>query len=481
MATTIPRTRFAPSPTGLMHLGNIRTALMNYLFTKQRGGIFVLRIEDTDPQRNFDPKGEKIRKDLAWLGISYDEGPGKGGTFGPYIQSERANIYQEKLTELVNKGLAYRCFCTLEELDKKRQRQIALKQPPRYDRTCLKLSQDAISHNIDNKIPFIWRMFLDHSETVVVKEMARGTISFDLKHFSDFPLTRKDGSFTFMFANFIDDLTMEITHVIRGEDHLTNTAGQAALFKAFNAEIPTYWHMPILCNAEGRKLSKRDFGFSLHDLRLSGYLPQALCNYLSIIGGGSFEQEIMDLSQLTQMIDFDNIHTTGHVRYDIKKLTWINHKWINLSDPDKLTELCLPFLHKVYPKAKSVPHDTLKKMLQILKPELHTLKDCVQVLQFYFTKPQITQDEVLRYVSAADYDRTSVLIARHLPDLKTIDDALQFVTVLKQDAKKESLPLKSVFHFIRLALTGLPQGPTIHELITILGVDESKERLNKLL
>src|SRR3972149_8803029 len=213
------RVRFAPSPTGLMHLGNIRSALLNFLFARQKNGIFILRIEDTDSQRNFDPGGKQIFSDLKWLNIDYDEGPEKDGSYGPYFQSQRTNIYQEKLEELHKKNYVYRCFCTVEELEKKRKRQIALKQPPRYDRTCLALSEKEINENIGSKKSYIWRMKINQSENISVDDMARGIIKFDLQNFSDFALTRTDGSFTFIFANCIDDILMRITHVFRGEDH----------------------------------------------------------------------------------------------------------------------------------------------------------------------------------------------------------------------------------------------------------------------
>ncbi len=209
------RLRFAPSPTGIMHLGNIRAALLNYLFARQKDGSFVLRIEDTDPQRNFDPGGAKIIADLQWLSLNYDEGPAIEGPYAPYLQSRRSSLYQEKLKELQEKGVIYRCFCTSEELDKRRQRQIALKQPPRYDRTCAKLSSQEIQQKLDAGIPFIWRFKIDHAKTVSFEDLARGTMKFDAANFSDFPITRQDGSPTFMFANAVDDITMNITVVMR--------------------------------------------------------------------------------------------------------------------------------------------------------------------------------------------------------------------------------------------------------------------------
>src|SRR5579863_3116600 len=286
--------RFAPSPTGMMHLGNVRTALINALFAKQKHGTFILRIEDTDAQRMHDPQAKQILEDLVWLNLVYDEGPIAGGPHGPYFQSQRMHLYEKTRTLFEEKHLIYRCFCTEDELAKKRERQLALKLPPRYDRTCIALSSDTVAKHLAENSPFIWRFKLDHERSITITDLAHGAITFDLSNFSDFPITRQDNSFTFMFANFVDDYLMNVTHIFRGADHLSNTANQAALFDALNISLPTYWHMPILCNLEGKKLSKRDFGFSLRDLRDAGFLAQAINNYVGIIGG-SFKEEIMPL------------------------------------------------------------------------------------------------------------------------------------------------------------------------------------------
>ena len=235
------------------------------LLTK-KNGVTVLRIEDTDPERNFDPGAKEIIATLNWLGLTFDE--------GPHFQSERTKIYQEKLKELEEKNLIYRCFCTPEELEEKKQRQIALKKPPRYDRTCRNLSPEQIKKNLDEGKPFIWRFKMNPEESIEFNDLARGKLHFELTNFTDFPITRQNGTFTFIFANAIDDMLMNITYVLRGDDHLTNTVNQVAIYQAFDAAKPTFWHLPILCNKDGKKLSKRDFGFSLEDLKNAGYLPQ---------------------------------------------------------------------------------------------------------------------------------------------------------------------------------------------------------------
>lgn len=474
MNTNSPiRVRFAPSPTGLMHLGNVRTALMNYLFAQQKKGTFIIRIEDTDTQRNFDPQAKKILADLHWLGLDYQEGPVKGGPYPPYFQSERTAIYEQYIQELKDKNKIYRCFCTPEELEKKRQLQIALKMPPRYDRTCLKRSPAEIEKLLADGAPFIWRVKLDDNGTVTIHDLAHGSITFEFKNFADFPITRADGTVTFIFANFVDDMVMKITHVIRGEDHLTNTANQAALYELFEVKIPTFWHLPILCNAEGKKLSKRDFGFSLTDLMDAGYLPEAIDNYLAIIGGGTFEQEIMSLPELGQKINFEHIHSTGHVRYDVEKLRWLNHKWIAKLDPEDLTSRCIPFLLASYTQADTLPRATLTALIQAIKSDLQTLADIGPALAFIFDAPKIDKT-----ILKAEHQALVTLVK---DNLHLIDQPEAFVTALKREAKNHTIPLSQLFWFLRMALMGKEHGPAIHELITMLGTPETRQRIEKLL
>lgn len=469
------RLRFAPSPTGMMHLGNIRTALMNRLFSKQKDGTFILRIEDTDSARNFDPKAKEIIEDLHWLGLFYDEGPEKGGPYAPYFQSQRTNLYQDALNTLINKDVIYRCFCTPEELEKRRTRQIALKKPPRYDRSCLMLSQKEIQELLDKKTSFIWRYKLNQEKSVTINDLSHGTITFELKNFSDFPLTRGDGSFTFIFANFVDDMLMKITHVIRGEDHLTNTACQAALFEAFNAPLPTFWHLPMICNVEGKKLSKRDFGFSLRDLKMAGFLPEALLNYLSIIGGGSFKEEVMSFDELTQALNFDHISTTGQVKFDPEKLRWMNNKWIARIPADELLARSMPYLIEAYPQIQEMPQEQLSHMLQLLKTDLSTLKDVAPAIRFYFEQP------VLNRGIFSHFDDTTKLSAVVSELIDKATDSQSFVDLAKKLAKEHEIKIKDLFGFIRVGLMGTIQGPSIHDLIEILGINESKKRLLALI
>ncbi len=472
------RVRFAPSPTGMMHLGNVRAALINYLFSRQKQGAFILRIEDTDAQRMFDPQAQKILEDLAWLNVSYDEGPHVGGPFAPYYQSERTDLYQKYLNILIQKNVIYRCFCTEEDLEKKRLRQQALKLPPRYDRTCMNLSQAEIDRSLEEKLSYIWRFKCDHNLSLTIHDLGRGNITFDMSNFSDFAITRQDGSFTFIFANFVDDLLMEITHIFRGEDHLSNTANQAALFHAVNASLPTYWHLPILCNIEGKKLSKRDFGFSLRDLKDAGFLPEAVGNYVSIIGA-SFKEEIMSYDTLVQTFNFENIHASGRITYDLEKLKWVNKQWIVRYDPEKLAAECRPYLEAAYESAKNIDESTLIKLLQIIKSDLTTTQDAVEALQFYFVEPQVITADIDACISKEIQENLVDILNEHKNIL--LSNHSEFATTIKTMAKNNNIPLKGLFWFLRLALMGKTNGPGIAELIDMLGGQEALKRIEKII
>lgn len=466
------RVRFAPSPTGVMHLGNIRTALLNFLYARQKAGTFVLRIEDTDAERNFDPQGKKIIQDLEWLGLTYDEGPNKDGGFGPYMQSERMNIYAEKLNFLREQGSIYRCFCTKEELEKKRKRQIALKQPPRYDQTCLQLSTEQINEKLDANIPYIWRMKIDHGQTISIQDIAHGTMTFDLKNFSDFPVTRADGSFTFMFANCVDDILMKITHVLRGEDHLTNTVGQVVIYQAFGITPPCFWHQPILANIDGKKLSKRDFGFSLNDLKDAGFLPQAIVNYLGIIGA-SFDQEILSLEELTKTINFEHQHASGLIKYDVEKLRWVNHKWIEQLETSQLMPYIMPFIIKDWPQAKDLSEEIITQLIDAVKTDVHTLSEIPAQLTFYFNAPQLEQKEITAHIPDQYLEVLKEILTINI---ELIDNPQEFLDAIKKACKEKGIPFKVFGAFTRLALTGKPKGLGLSLLLDLLDSSEIAKR-----
>jgi glutamyl/glutaminyl-tRNA synthetase len=276
-----------------------------------------------------------------------------------------------------------------------------------------------------------------------------------------------------MFANFVDDMLMEITHIFRGEDHLSNTAGPAALYIAFNKTLPFYWHMPIICNTQGQKLSKRDFGFSLKDLQLAGYLPEAICNYLTIIGS-SFEEEIMPMQMLIEKAKLDHPTTAGLVKYDVHKLTWLNRKWISCYDPEKLASLCTEFIEAEYPAAQALSPEKLSYFLQQIKSDMSTLKDSVTALAFYFKRPELTSADIEACIAQ---DKHAAIISAVSDNLGHLENAHDFVERAKKEAAKLNLDTKNLFWFLRLALIGSTKGPAIHLLIEMLGAQESFTRI----
>jgi glutamyl/glutaminyl-tRNA synthetase len=277
----------------------------------------------------------------------------------------------------------------------------------------------------------------------------------------------------------VDDLLMEITHVFRGADHLSNTANQAALFHALNKPLPIYWHLPILVNLEGKKLSKRDFGFSLRDLKDAGFLPEAVGNYVSIIGG-SFKEEIMPLETLATVFNFNNIHASSHITYDVEKLKWVNKSWINRYDPHQLTLQCRPFLEQAYgEKAKNCDDVTLTQLLQTIKSEMITTRDAVSALEFYFTEPEVIYADIEACIPPVLYNSLKEIITTHKNLL--ISNQVEFTPQIKLAAKNANIPLKELFWFLRLAMTGKINGPGIHELIAMLGGQQALKRIEKTL
>lgn len=469
------RTRFAPAPTGIMHIGNVRAALLNYLFARQKNGTFILRIEDTDAERMYDTGAKEILYDLAWLGLEYDEGPIKGGAFGPYFQSERSKIYAKALNFLIDKNLVYRCFCTAEELDKKRQRQLALKQPPRYDKACVKLTPSEIEDRLVKEMSFIWRFNIPSNQDLVIVDLAKGRMVFNSNNLTDFPLTRTDGSFTFIFANAIDDIKMEMSHVFRGEDHLTNSASQLLIYKAFERPEPVFLHLPIICNLEGKKLSKRDFGFSIKDLQNDGFLPEAICNYLGILGG-SYKEEIMSLEELIKEYNFDHISSTSQIKYDPDKLKWVNHKWLQRLSTQELAKRALPFLLEAYPEAKDLAPETLERLIDLVKTDIITLKDLSAHIGWYFG-----QLEKPTPAEIDDFTANKDKLIKLFTNIGQFKDGAELLEMLKNGAKDLQIPTKTLMQTSRFIFTGSTKGPNIKEIVDILGNDKVKSKISKFL
>ena len=468
------RVRFAPSPTGDLHIGNVRAALMNYLFARRNSGKFLLRIEDTDASRNTNESGYQILQDLRFLGLYHDEGVIVGGEYGPYLQSERSALYEKHLNELAELGRVYRCFCTASDLEDMRKKQMAQGLPPRYDRTCAALSSDEIKQRLVVGDLFIWRFKLNDDASYNIETLERGTITFEMKHFADFALTRPDGSCTFLFTNFVDDWLMNITHVIRGEDHLSNTALQAALFDALSVPLPIFWHLPLLCDADGKKLSKREAASSLAHLRAEGYLPEAITNYLASLGA-TLAPELQDLASLVNTYPFEKVHASSGVLFDLERLDWFNHQWIMRFEVSELVERVSPILVERYPQVSDMDKDKLAHLVGVVSGEAKTLTSFPSLVEFYFNAPSVSGTELKNQLGE---DVASVLeILSNLADFD--GDADGFVAALKTAGKGAGLKMRPVRSGVRYLLTGTFQGVGIKDLVAVLGCEETATRLKK--
>jgi glutamyl-tRNA synthetase len=369
------RVRIAPSPTGFAHLGTASTALYNVLFARRHGGTFVLRVDDTDQERNRPEYEALIYESLAWLGLSWDEGPDKGGPDGPYRQSERLDIYKEEAVRLIKDGKAYRCYCTPEELEAERRQAQLEKRPYRYSRRCLK-------NPPEGRTEFAVRFQVPGGE-VTFTDMVRGPMHFDADLIGDFIIVKSDGYPTYQFASPVDDARMKITHVIRGEEHLSNTPYQLMLVDALGYERPTaYAHMPLILARDGSKMSKRKHPeLNLAIYREQGYLPEALINYLALLGWNpGTAQEIFSFDELIDAFSFDRVQHGG-ARFDWEKLNWIDGEYIRaLGDAELATRLA-PFVPKVAP-------ETLELAVPALKTRMHKLTQAVDYLDYLWTDPE---------------------------------------------------------------------------------------------
>ncbi len=338
------RTRFAPSPTGYMHIGNLRTALYEYLIAKNKGGAFVLRIEDTDQNRLVEGSVDVIYNTLKLAGIQHDEGPDIGGEYGPYVQSERMGSYMEYAVQLVKEKKAYYCFCTKERLDNLQVEgsEDGIKS---YDRHCFDLTEEEVNENLKNNVPFVIRQYIPEGETTFSDEVY-GDITVQNKEIDDQILIKSDGMPTYNFANVIDDHLMNITHVVRGSEYLSSTPKYNLLYNAFNWEIPTYVHLPLILNQNGEKLSKRKGDASFEDLIKMGFLPDAIINYIALLGWApSDNNEFFTLEELIKCFDPKNISKSPSA-FDTQKLTWLNGEYIKRMEEDTFFELAKPYLEE---------------------------------------------------------------------------------------------------------------------------------------
>ena len=472
------RTRFAPSPTGYMHIGNLRTALYEYLIAKSQGGKFILRIEDTDQERQVEGAVDVIYNTMRMTGLKHDEGPDIGGDYGPYVQSERMGMYMDYAKELVEKGEAYYCFCTKERLESLKESNAEGAAFAKYDRHCLGLSKEEVQAKLDAGVPFVIRQKMPDSGTTTFSDVVYGDITVENTELDDQILMKADGFPTYNFANVVDDHLMHITHVVRGSEYLSSTPKYNLLYKAFGWEPPVYVHLPAVMRDAHHKLSKRHGDKSFEDLVREGYVVEAIVNYIALLGWSpSGTQEIFSLKELEENFDMAGLSKSPAI-FDIKKLTWMNSEYLKAMDFDKFYALAEP-------KLKEALGDTdldLKKIAALLQKRLETLNDIPGLVEFFKTLPEYgTELYTHKKMKTNDEIALSSLEAA-LPVLENLED---WNTTSIHDALMAlvgELGIKNgqLLWPVRTALSREPTSPGgAMELADILGKEESLRRIRK--
>ncbi len=466
------RVRFAPSPTGLLHVGNVRTALFNWLLARHYGGSFILRIEDTDPERSKPRYERQLMDDLRWLGLQWDEGIDRGGDYGPYRQSDRYDIYQKFAQQLLNEDKAFRCFCSEEELEKVRQQQLARNETPRYSGKCRHLSAAQIEAFRKKGIPSTLRLRV-RPGLVGFNDLVFGKIEIDTVQISDPVLLRSDNSPTYNFCCVIDDSLMKISHVIRGDGHLSNTHRQILLYEALGAPIPYFAHLSTILGPDGQKLSKRHGATSVEEFWRQGYLPEALANYLALLGWSSPTegQEIMLLDEITQQFDLTRVQKNPAI-FDNAKLAWMNRNYINRVPSESLVDTAKGFFFT----AGLVPHQLdeptrawLAQVIDLLKTHvdhLDQLPEKTDIIYGFDTNPPRIEPSVTELLRKPEGQAVVREFARLVEEKErlTAETYREIVGQVKNVTHQKG---RNLYHPIRAALTGRDSGPDLEKLIPL--------------
>ena len=486
--TSSVRVRFAPSPTGKLHIGGARTAIYNWAFARANGGTFILRIDDTDPTRSTDENTQIILRAMRWLGLDWDEGPEVGGDFGPYAQTERLDMYKEAAQKLWDAGRAYPCFCTTEQLAADRAAAQARKDPFQgYQRRCRDLSRDEAQARIDAGEPYVLRIKVPADRgDVVIHDAVHGDVVFDAKELDDFVIFRSDGTPTYNFATVVDDAMMGITHVIRGDDHLSNTPRQVMVYEALEAPVPTFAHISMILGADGKKLSKRHGATSVEEYRDAGYLSDAFVNYLALLGWSlDGETTVIPRDVLSSQFSLERI-SKNPATFDPKKLDWMNAEYINaMSDADFADQIMLPELHEagLIDDGFEADEAWIDALAAIVKPRTKMPADAVGVAAPVFATAQTLEyDEKSVAKGLAKEGMGAVLdaaraaleaVSANAWTPETIDGALEPLPEAL-DAKK-----RIVFQAVRVAVCGNMVSPPLGETMALIGKDDCLARIDR--
>mgnify|MGYP000879468132 CR=1 FL=1 len=481
------RVRFAPSPTGFIHIGSIRTALYNYLYARRHNGKFILRIEDTDQTRLVEGAIENLIESLHWAGIDYDEGvfieDGKlvqKGDYGPYIQSQRLDIYKKYVDELIEKGHAYYCFCSKERLDAVREEQKIKGLIPKYDGFCRSLSLEEARERIAKGEEYVVRLKLPKNYDIHFKDLVRGDIVINTDDLDDQVLLKSDGFPTYHMAVVIDDHLMKVTHIVRGEEWLPSTPKHIYLYEAFGWEKPEYVHLPTVLNKDRKKLSKRHGDVSVEDFKKKGYLPEGLINYLALVGWSPEDnQEILSMEELIEKFSFERVSKTGGI-FDKDKLDWVNGHYIRSSDLDRITDLAIPYLIEAglidedFAKDK---REWLKMLVDIVREGMYYMSEIVDKVKFMFNNEvEIEDEEALEMLKGENTKTILAAMKEIISGVDEVDEELSN-TLMKQIQKSTGIRGKNLFMPSRVALTGSCHGPEFTKILYLLGKENILERI----
>ena len=468
--TTLIRTRFAPSPTGALHLGNVRTALFNYLLARSQDGVFVLRSEDTDQERSSEASLASICEDLGWLDLYWDEGPDNDGDKGPaapYRQSRRGDIYGELFEKLVAADRAYPCFCSQETLKAARRAQIRANKPPRYPGTCAGLSRDESGARLEAGEAATLRYRVPDEGSVTFDDLAKGEQTFALADIGDFVIRRANGTPSFFFSNAVDDALMDVSHVLRGEDHLANTPRQMLLLHELNLPVPKYGHIPLVVGEKGAPLSKRAGSVGLADLRNAGYLSVAIANYLARLGTVIASNALLPLAELAKAFDVDRLGKSP-AHFDPIQLDHWQKEAMHGAAPDAMRA----WMNGIDEVSALVPADEMDAFTDAVRDNVVLYADAIEwAHRIYDDRPAVADDGCEILSAAGDG-----FFSAALDTLATEPDYAGFIAGLKSGANVSG---KSLFRPLRVAMTGTDQGPELEKLYTLLGTDRLRHRFEQ--
>ncbi len=495
-----PRVRIAPSPTGFVHVGNLRTILYNYLFAKHNHGKFIIRIEDTDQTRFVPGAIEDLLEVLLWAGIEGDEGPylttdkklKERGDFGPYTQSQRLDIYKQQIQVLLDKGKAYPCFCGKEKLEKLREDQRQNKQAPKYDGLCRNLSHKEAQALIDSGAEHVIRFKMPENKNVVFEDLIRGEILVNSKDLDDYVLMKSDGFPTYHFANVIDDHQMKITHILRGEEWIASTPKHVLLYEAYDWQPPIFAHLPVLLGKDKKKMSKRDGNVSVTDFIEAGYLKDALINFISLLGwNAGTDQEIYTLNELENQFSLDNVHKAGAV-FDLEKLDWINGMYIRKLSDDQFLEVCLPFLEKadlikidkdkviILPTKEIIKKSYLKSIIKLEQARIKKLSEIPEAIKFFFLAElkYETKDLIWKKSDLAETKQNLELLKDTLNHINE-DDFTPEILEKKvfELMEQNNISTGNMLWPMRFALSGQQKSPGPFEIASALGKEKTLKRI----